>query len=103
MRAFLLTACLAACTAIAAAEPPDTTAQGTSPRLADHPAIAARRVIAQQGYDYAAQFYPHPAWLYLSAEAPHPMSQHPAVIVFERAQEERRHLTDRAELAAREP
>lgn len=38
--------------------------------LADHPAIAARRVIAAQGYDYASKFYAHPAGLRLLAEAP---------------------------------
>lgn len=27
----------------------------------EHPAIVARRVIASQGYDYAAAFYGHPA------------------------------------------
>lgn len=36
-------------------------------------------------YDYASKFYPHPAWLYLSAEAPREMGQHPAVIVARRA------------------
>jgi hypothetical protein len=55
----------------------------------DHPAIVARRVIAAQGYDYASKFYPHPAWLYLSAEAPRTMMDHPAVIVFRRAEQER--------------
>ena len=63
-------------------------------KLGEHPAIVARRVIAAQGYDYASKFYPHPAWLYLSAEAPHPMMDHPAVIVARRAEQER--------LAARE-
>ncbi len=38
-----------------------------------------------QGYDYASKFYPHPAWLYLQAEAPHEMGQHPAVLVARRA------------------
>ena len=38
--------------------------------LYDHPAIAARRVIAAQGYDSTAKFYPHPAWLYLMPEEP---------------------------------
>lgn len=36
-------------------------------------------------YDYASKFYPHPAWLYLSSEAPHEMGQHPAVLVARRA------------------
>ncbi len=39
---------------------------------------------AKQGYDYASKFYPHPAWLYLYAEAPRPMMDHPAVIVAKR-------------------
>lgn len=37
------------------------------------------------GYDYASKFYPHPAWLYLKAEAPREMGQHPAVLVVRRA------------------
>ena len=60
-----------------------------SARRGEHPAIIARRVIEAQGYDYAAKFYPHPAWLYLSAEAPRPMMDHPAVIAFRRAEQER--------------
>jgi hypothetical protein len=86
MRAFIFTIALIAAP-FAGAEPADT---GSTARLGDHPAIAARRVIAQQGYDYASKFYPHPAWLYLEAEAPRPMSDHPAVVVFRRAEQERR-------------
>ena len=56
--------------------------------MADHPAIAARRVIAAQGYDYASKFYPHPAGLTLLAQAPRTMHDHPAVIVFKREQHE---------------
>ena len=44
----------------------------------DHPAIAARRVIAAQGYDYASAFYRHPAGLGLAAHAP---VDQPAVVV----------------------
>ena len=74
-------------------------AQETEHRLGDHPAIIVKRLAAQQGYDYAANFYPHPAWLYLSSEAPRPMMQHPAVIVFER---ERQRLADEAAARAKE-
>jgi hypothetical protein len=56
--------------------------------LADHPAIAARRVIAAQGYDHASKFYPHPAGLALRAEAPRTLHDHPAVLVFKREQEQ---------------
>ena len=62
-------------------------AQQTDHRLGEHPAVIVKRLQAQQGYDYASKFYPHPAWLYLYAEAPHPMMDHPAVIVFKRQQE----------------
>ena len=55
----------------------------------DHPAIVVQRLQAQAGYDYQSQFYPHPAWLYLSAEAPHPMMDHPAVIIARREEERR--------------
>lgn len=65
-------------------------AQPRDHRLGEHPAVIVKRLYGQQGYDYASKFYPHPAWLYLSSEAPHPMSDHPAVIVFRRAEQERR-------------
>jgi hypothetical protein len=45
-------------------------AQHSSHRLGEHPVVIAKRVYEQQGYDYAAKFYPHPAWLYLQAGAP---------------------------------
>ena len=61
----------------------------TAHRNGDHPAVVVQRLQAQAGYDYQKTFYPHPAWLYLSAEAPHPMMDHPAVIVARRQQEER--------------
>ena len=89
MRAFLLAIGLIASTAASAADPADTE-PGTTMKRDLHPAIAARRVQAPQGYDYASKFYPHPAWLYLSAEAPHPMSHHPGVIAWQRAQDEQR-------------
>jgi hypothetical protein len=67
-------------------------AQPSGNRLGDHPAIVVQRLYAQQGYDYASKFYPHPAWLYLLAEAPRPMMDHPAVIVFERERQLREAL-----------
>jgi hypothetical protein len=101
MRAHLLTIALAAAVPAVFAQSTGSDAQPAT--RGDHPAIAARRVIAQQGYDYASKFYPHPAWLYLSAEAPRPMSDHPAVLVYRRAQEEHRATLDAAarELAQR--
>lgn len=41
-------------------------------RMGDHPAVVVKRLQAQKTYDYAAQFYPHPAWLYLRAEQTEP-------------------------------
>jgi hypothetical protein len=67
-------------------------AQPSDHRLGDHPAIVVQRLYAQQGYDYASKFYPHPAWLYLLAEAPRPLMAHPAVIVFERERQLRETL-----------
>lgn len=58
-------------------------------KLGDHPAIVVQRLYASQGYDYASKFYPHPAMLYLYAEAPRPMMDHPAVIIAKRLQRER--------------
>ena len=63
-------------------------AQQTARRPGDHPAVVVQRLHAQQGYDYASKFYPHPAWLYLQDDALHPMTEHPAVIVFRRNQQE---------------
>ena len=53
-------------------------------KLGHHPAVIVQRLHAKQGYDYASKFYPHPAWLYLYAEAPRPMMDHPAVIFAKR-------------------
>jgi hypothetical protein len=82
--------CTAGLLSIAAAA---STAEPNAPaaparKLGEHPAIVARRVIAAQGYDYASKFYPHPAWLYLSAEAPRGMMEQPAVPVLHRAEQE---------------
>jgi hypothetical protein len=63
-------------------------AQQAERRAGEHPAVIVQRLHAQQGYDYASKFYPHPAWLYLRAEAPRPMMEHPAVTVFKRHQRE---------------
>jgi hypothetical protein len=92
MRATLPTIVLIAATIAS----PAAFADPAAAKLGEHPAIAARRVIAAQGYDYASKFYPHPAWMYLSAQAPHPMSDHPAVIVARRAERERQAVLDAA-------
>lgn len=39
-------------------------------RLGDHPAVVVQRLARQAPYDYAAKFYPHPAWLWLYDRAP---------------------------------
>jgi hypothetical protein len=44
-------------------------------RLGEHPAVIVKRLEASRGYDYASKFYPHPAWLYLSAVPPDPVLQ----------------------------
>ena len=89
MRTALLTAALitlAPCAALA-------------DKLGDHPAIVVQRLQATQGYDYASKFYPHPAWLYLAAEAPRPMMDHPAVIIAKRLRQERAEEERQAALA----
>lgn len=43
--------------------------------LGDHPAVVVQRLQRSAGYDYAAKFYPHPAWLYLSSQPPHAADQ----------------------------
>jgi hypothetical protein len=43
-----------------------------------------QRLQAQQGYDYAAQFYPHPAWLYRAAEAPRDRADDVAATIAQR-------------------
>jgi hypothetical protein len=52
----------------------------------DHPAVVVQRLHAQQGYDYLSKYYPHPAWLFLLAEPPREMGDHPAVLVWRREQ-----------------
>ena len=47
--------------------------------LGDHPAVVVQRLHAQQGFDYASTFYPHPAWLFLRTEAERPAVPAPAV------------------------
>lgn len=84
--------------ACAMATPVSAEPSGT--RLGDHPAIVVQRLHAQQGYDYVSKFYPHPAWLYLLAEAPRPMTDHPAVIVFKREQQLRETLGQTATATA---
>ena len=86
----------AAALAIAA---PAFAQQAEEHRLGAHPAIVVQRLAAQQGYDYESKFYPHPAWLYLLAEEPHRMNDHPAVTVFKHEQERREALA--AEMAPR--
>jgi N-acyl-D-aspartate/D-glutamate deacylase len=63
-------------------------AQEVQHRLGDHPAVIVKRLEASKGYDYQAQFYPHPAWMYLQAEAPHTLNEHPAVVIARRARED---------------
>lgn len=72
-------------------------AQQAEHRLGEHPAVIVKRLAEKQSYDYAANFYPHPAWLYLSSEAPHPMMDHPAVII---AKRERQRLAEQDMAAA---
>ena len=69
--------------AAAVAEEPQT-----EHRLGDHPAVIVKRLEAQKTYDYSAQFYPHPAWLWLASEPPRPMMDHPAVIIAKRLKQE---------------
>jgi len=38
--------------------------------LHDHPAVIVKRNWSQRPIDYAATFYPHPAWLWLTSEPP---------------------------------
>src|SRR5262245_8325264 len=65
-------------------------AQQVEHLMGDHPAVIVKRQESQQRYDYESKFYPHPAWMYLSAEAPHPMMDHPAVIIAKRKKDEAR-------------
>jgi hypothetical protein len=83
-------------TSVPAATPATSDASVT--RTGNHPAVGARRVIAASGYDYGSKFYPHPAGLALLAEAPRPMSDHPAVAVFRRTQAEHRAALQAASL-----
>ena len=44
---------------------PAATAEPQAGHLGDHPAVVVQRLHKAAGYDYAAKFYPHPAWLWL--------------------------------------
>jgi hypothetical protein len=70
-------------------------AQETEHKLGQHPAVLAKQKAEHAPYDYQAQFYPHPAWLYLRSEPARPMMDHPAVIVFKREREQRTQLSAR--------
>jgi len=70
---------------LVAAVPSGAFAQGVEQHpLGEHPAVIVKRHSASEGYDYASKFYPHPAWLYWSAEPPRQLSEHPAVIGYRR-------------------
>ncbi len=69
-----------------AALPVSSFAEETSHPMSQHPAVLVKRQQANAQYDYTAQFYPHPAWLYLETDR-HEMGDHPAVIVARRAAE----------------
>jgi hypothetical protein len=58
-------------------------------KLGDHPAVVVKRLSLTQGYDYAAKFYPHPAWLYLLREAPREPTEDPGLIASSRRQPDR--------------
>ena len=58
-----------------------TTVLAQEHRLGEHPAVIVKRMYEHREYDYATKFYPHPAWLYLEAEAPRQLYEHPAVVV----------------------
>lgn len=79
-----------------------TRAEDGDRRLGEHPAVIIQRLHARQGFDYEGSFYPHPAWLFLSSEAPRPMMDHPAVIVFRRNQDEAARLAMSAPQALRD-
>ncbi|HTT10702.1 MAG TPA: hypothetical protein VMG60_07425 [Burkholderiaceae bacterium] len=59
--------------------PPLAFAQTADHRLGEHPAVIVKRLSEHQDYDYASKFYPHPAWLYLGAEAPRSETDHSVV------------------------
>lgn len=72
-----------------------TYAQEAAHPLSQHPAVLVKARQASQGYDYQAQFYPHPAWMYLETDH-HELGDHPAVIVARRYAEERAALVAKA-------
>lgn len=73
---------------VVAALPLSSFADEPSHPMSQHPAVLVKRQQANATYDYTAQFYPHPAWLYLETDR-HEMGHHPAVIVARRAAEAR--------------
>lgn len=49
----------------------------------DHPPVVVAK--PAPSYDYASKMYPHPAGLYLLAEAPRDLGQHPAILARKKA------------------
>lgn len=49
--------------------------------MGEHPAVLVFRNWDKRGYDYASQFYLHPARLALESVPPREMQEHPAVTV----------------------
>jgi hypothetical protein len=72
-----------------------THAQEPAHPMSQHPAVLVKGKQASLGYDYQAQFYPHPAWMYLETDR-HEMGDHPAVIVARRYAEEHAALAAKA-------
>jgi len=73
---------VAAATFLATVAAAAVAARGAPPtphKLGEHPAVIAKRLSKTAGYDYAAQFYPHPAWLYLRSGAAEPLADAPPV------------------------
>lgn len=49
----------------------------------DHPPVVVAK--PAPSYDYVSKMYPHPAGLYLLAEAPRELGQHPAILARKKA------------------
>jgi hypothetical protein len=71
--------------------PGEASANIEAPRpLYEHPAVVIHRQWKERGYDYASNFYPHPARLDLLSEAPRETGEQPAVLAT-RTEDERRY------------
>lgn len=91
MNAHLVASLILAAALASPAVAEDVKANEPEHPLGQHPAVIIKERSKNQPYDYAAKFYPHPAWLYLLPKAPESAMEPPADVA---GRPERRDILD---------